>query len=148
MFSILFPISNCNYFWRDGILMNGSTVKNHISLNTVFEHSATQRTSFLSWFLVYQRVLPQACPLQHPCSRQEIDHPTSSPSSSTSPTMTSSTVSSDSVIRRAREDLCGTDSYPVAVSRKHVERRARRNLLTKPTKNPKPNKNEDHDLER
>ena len=47
-------------------LMNGSTVKNHISLKTVFGHSATQRTSFRSWFLVYQRVLPQACPLQHP----------------------------------------------------------------------------------
>ena len=35
-------------------------------------------------------------------SRQEIDHPTSSSSSSTSPTMTSSTVSSDSVTRQAR----------------------------------------------
>ena len=32
-------------------------------------------------------------------SRQEIGHPTSSSSSSTSPTMTSSTVSSDSVVR-------------------------------------------------
>ena len=40
-------------------------VKNHISLKTVFGYSATQRTSFRSWFLVYQRVLPQACPLQH-----------------------------------------------------------------------------------
>ena len=120
--------------------MNGSTVKNHISLNTVFEYSATQRTSFRSWFLVYQRVLPQACTLQHPCSRQEIAHPTSSSSSSTSPTMTSSTVSSDSVTRQAREDLGGTDSNPVAVSSKHVERKERRHLLTKPTKNPKPNK--------
>ena len=42
-------------------------------------------------------------------SRQEIDHPTSSSCSSTSPTMTSSTVSSDSETR-AREDLCGVDS--------------------------------------
>ena len=41
-------------------LMNGSTVKNHISLKTVFGDSATRRTSFRSWFLVYQRVLPQA----------------------------------------------------------------------------------------
>ena len=39
-------------------------------------------------------------------SRQEIDHPTSSLSSSTSPT---TTVSSDSETR-AREDLCGIDS--------------------------------------
>ena len=54
-------------------------------------------------------------------SRQEIDHPTSSSISSTSPTMTSSTVSSDSVTRQARGDPCGTDSYPVTVSSKHVE---------------------------
>ena len=91
-------------------------------------------------------------------SRQEIDHPTSSSSSSTSPTMTSSSVSRDSVTRQARRDLCGIDSYPVTVSSKHVERQERgeicstgtpeEELLTKPTKNPKPSKNEDHDLER
>ena len=77
-------------------------------------------------------------------SRQEIDHPASSSSSSTSPT---TTVSSDSETR-AREDLCGTDSYPVSESSEHVERKERGDLLTKPTNNPKPNKNEDHDLER
>ena len=69
-------------------------------------------------------------------SRQEIDHPTSSSSSSTSPT---TTVSSDSETR-AREDPSGIDSHPAPVSSKHVEREERRNLLTKPTKNPKPNK--------
>ena len=52
-------------------------------------------------------------------SRQEIDHPTSSSSSSTSPTMI---VSSDSETR-AREDLCGIDSYSVFVSSEHVERK-------------------------
>ena len=71
-------------------------------------------------------------------SRQEIDHPTSSSSSSSSPT---TTVSSGSEIR-AREDLCGIDSYPVTVSSDHVERKERGDPLTKPTKNPKPNKNE------
>ena len=91
-------------------------------------------------------------------SRQHIDHPTSSSSSSTSPTMTSSTVSSDSVTRQARGDLCGRYSYPVTVSSTHVDRQARgdlcssgtpeEELLTEPTKNPKPNQNEDHDLER
>ena len=91
-------------------------------------------------------------------SRQEIDHPASSSSSSTSPTMTSSTVSSDSVARQARRDLCGIDSYPAAVSSTHVDRRERRDLcscgapegqlLTKPIKNAKPNENEDHDQER
>ena len=91
-------------------------------------------------------------------SRQEIDHPTSSSSSSTSPTTTSSTVSSESVVRQERRDLCGIDSYPAAASSKHVERQERRDpcssgipeeeLLTKPTQNPKPKKNEDHDQER
>ena len=81
-------------------------------------------------------------------SRHEIDHPTSSSSSSTSPTMTSSTMSSESVARQERWDLCGIDSDPVTVPCKHVERKERGDLLTKPTKNPKPNQNEDHDQER
>ena len=34
------------------------------------------------------------------------------------------------------------------MSSEHVERKERGDPLTKPTKNPKPNKNEDHDLER
>ena len=72
----------------------------------------------------------------------------SSSSSSTSPPMTSSTVSSESVARQERRDPCGIDPCPAAVSSKHVERQERGDLLTKPTKNPKPNKNEDHDLER
>ena len=45
---------------------SGSMVKNHISLKTVFGYSAIRKTSYRSWFLVYQRVLPQACLLQHP----------------------------------------------------------------------------------
>ena len=130
-------------------LMNGSTVKKHISLKTVFGYSATQNISFRSWFLVCQRVLPPSLPSSTSMtpSRQEIDHPTSSSSSSTSPTMTSSTVSSDSGTR-AQGDLCGIDSFPVTVSSKHVERNERGDPLTKPTKNPKPNENEDHDQKR
>ena len=61
-------------------------------------------------------------------SRQEIDHPTSSSSSSTSPTMTSSTVSGDDGTR-ARGDLCGIDSYPVTMSSQNVERKERGDLL-------------------
>ena len=45
---------------------NESTIKNHISFKMVSEYSATRTMSYQSWFLVYQRVLPQACPLQHP----------------------------------------------------------------------------------
>ena len=68
-------------------------------------------------------------------SRQEIDHPSSSSRSSTSPTMTSSAVSSKSVTRQERGDPCSSEI-------------SEEQLLTKPTKNPKPNKNEDHDHER
>ena len=41
------------------------TVKNHISLKTVFEYSATRRTSFRSWVFACQRVFPPVFPLQH-----------------------------------------------------------------------------------
>ena len=41
-------------------------VKNHISSKTGFEYSVILKTSYQSWFLVYQRVLPQACLHQHP----------------------------------------------------------------------------------
>ena len=68
-------------------------------------------------------------------SRQEIDHPTSSSSSSTSPTMTSSSVSSESVARQERGDPCSSEI-------------SEEQLLTEPTKNPKPSENEDRDLER
>ena len=65
-------------------------------------------------------------------------------SSSTSPT---TTVSSDRETRE-REDLSGIDSHPVPVSSSHVERIERGDpLLPKPTKNPKPNKNENHEKE-
>ena len=55
--------------------MSGSTVKNHISLNMVFEYSVLCKTSYQSWFLVYLQ-LPQARLLQNPTTHscQEIDH--------------------------------------------------------------------------
>ena len=73
-------------------------------------------------------------------SRQERNHPTSSLSSSTSPT---TTVLSDSETRE-REDLSGIDFHPVPASSSHVEEMIERGdpLLPKPTKNPKPNKDE------
>ena len=70
-------------------------------------------------------------------SRQERNHPTSSSSSSTSPT---TTVLSDSETRE-REDLSGIDSHPVLVS-SMLKIELGDPLLPKPTKNPKPNKNE------
>ena len=132
------------------IFMNGSMVKNHIPLkNGIRIQCNTENfvpivvlglsTSSSSSFPSSTSMTP---------SRQEIDHPTSSSSSSTSPPMTSSTVPSESVARQERRDRCGIDSYPVTVSSKHVDRKERRDPLTKPTKNPEPNKNEDHDKER
>ena len=47
----------------------------------------------------------------------------------------------------SKADMCGTDSDPASVSSSHVERTERGDPLTKPTKNPKPNKDENHDLE-
>ena len=47
------------FVMKTDIFMNGSTVKNHISLKTGFGHNATRRTSFRSWFQACQRVLPQ-----------------------------------------------------------------------------------------
>ena len=71
--------------------------------------------------------------------------------------MTSSTVSSESVARQERGDPYGMDHQPAIVSSERVEWQERgdpyssetsEELSTKPTKNPKPNKNEDHDRER
>ena len=39
---------------KTGILMNGATVKNHISSKTGFGNNAIRRTSFLLWFQACQ----------------------------------------------------------------------------------------------
>ena len=44
--------------------------------------------------------------------------------------------------------MSGTDSHPVPVSSSHVERTERGDPLTKPTQNPEPNENENHEKER
>ena len=82
--------------------------------------------------------LPPAFPLQHPWHLQgrKLIILRLPQARLPSPTMT---VSSDSETG-AREDLSGIDSIPVLVSSEHVERKERRDPLTKPTKNPKPNK--------
>ena len=127
-------------------LTSGSTVKNpNLIKNGIRIQCNTE--NFVP-IVVPGLSTSSSCSFPHSTSmtplKQEIDHPTSSSSSSTSPT---TTVSNDSETR-AREDLCGIDSYPVSVSSEHVERKERRDLLTKPTEKSKPNKNEDHELER
>ena len=53
-----------SFAMKTDILMNGSTVKNHISLKTGFGYNATRRTSFRSWFQACQRVLHPVLILQ------------------------------------------------------------------------------------
>ena len=96
--------------------------------------------------------LPSSTPMTP--LRQEIDHPKSSSSLSTSRPMTSSTVSSESVDRQERRDPYVKDHHPAIVSSELVERQERgdpycsetsEELLNKLTQIPKPNKNEDHE---
>ena len=53
-----------SFAMKTDILMNGSMVKNHISLRTGFWYNATRRTSFLSWLQACQRVLHPVLILQ------------------------------------------------------------------------------------
>ena len=130
---------------KTDILTNGHRSKTHLIKDGIRIHCITE--NFVP--IVVPGLSSNASSSSHSStsmtpSRQEIDHPASSSSSSTSPT---TTVSSDSETR-AREDLSGIDSHRAPVSSSHVERTERGDPLTKPTKNPKPNKNEDHDSER
>ena len=95
--------------WRGNTLMNGSMVKNHISLKTGFGYSANTE-NFVP--IVVPGLSTSSSSSSHrstsmTLSRQECGHPTSSSSSSTSPT---TTVLSDSETRE-REDLSG-DRFP------------------------------------
>ena len=136
--------------------MNGSTVKNHISLKNGIriqckpENFAPVVVPGLS--ASSSSSLPTSTPMTP--FRQEIDHSKSSSSSSTSTPMTSSTeidhsdhppaiVSSESVDRQVRGDPYGTDHHPAIVSSERVDRQVRgdpyssetsEELLNKPTK--------------
>ena len=108
-----------SYEWING-------QKPHISLKTVFGYNATRRTSCRSgsWFINEFSSGSLSSTSLTP-SWQEIDHPTSSSRSSTSPPMTSSTVSSESVDRQERRDPYGMDHHPAIVSSDRVERQER-----------------------
>ena len=105
---------------------SGSPVKNHIALKTVFGYSATRRTSFLSLFQACQRVLPQACRLQHPWNLQgrkliilrlpqaRLPH---------QPWHLQ--LCQAKVARQERWDPCGIDHHPAIVSSERVERQER-----------------------
>ena len=77
-------------------------------------------------------------------SSTEIDHSDHPPA----------IMSSESVDRQVRGEPYGTDHHPAIVSSESVERQVRgdpyssdtsEELLNKPTKTPKPNKNENHE---
>ena len=53
-----------SFAMKTDVLMNGSTVKNHISLKTGLGFHAIRRTSFLSWFQACHRVLHPVLILQ------------------------------------------------------------------------------------
>ena len=117
--------------------MSGSTVKNHISLKTVFGYNVIRSTSSRSWFLVYQRVLPQACLLQHPWHLQGrkliiLNLPQAR--------LPHRPWHLQPCQAKVWLDKNGRDPCSSEISEEQ--------LLTKPTKNPKPNKNVDHDQER
>ena len=136
-----------SFAMKTDILTSGSTVKNHISFKTGLRIPCNTENFVL---IVVPGLSASSSSSSRSStsmtpSRQERNHPTSSSSSSTSLT---TTVLSDSETREG-EDLSGIDSHPVPVSSSHVERTEREDpLLPKSTKNPKPNKNENHDIER
>ena len=132
-----------SFAMKTDILMSGSTVKKtHLSKNEIRIQCNTE--NFVP--IVVSGLASSSSSSSHPStsmtpSRQESNHPRSSSSSSTSPT---TTVSNDSETRE-RENLSGMDYHPVPVSSSNVEEMTERGdplFASKPTKNPKPNKDE------
>ena len=95
--------------------------KPHLILKMVFGYCATRRIDLST---DSSSNLPSSTSMA--LSRQEIDHPTSSSSSSISPTMTSSSVSSKAWIDKNGRDPCGIDHHLAVGSSERVERQERR----------------------
>ena len=111
----------CRRMKRLQFTSSGSTVKNHISLKIVFEYNTIRKISYWLWFLVYLQLLEAGPPLHPRLLQVSIDHADHHPA----------IESSESVDRQAWE--C---PFTSATSEE---------LLHKPNKIPKPNKNEDHE---
>ena len=123
---------------KTGIPTNGSMVKNHISLKTLFGYNAIRRTSFLS-VVPGLSTSPSSSSYQSTSrtpSRQESHCSTSSSSSSSSPTATSSDNET-----REREDQTESDTSPVPVST-NVDDRTGQPVVDQANKIPKTNKKE------
>ena len=95
---------------KTDILMNGSMVKNHISLKTGFGYPATRRTSFQSWFPGLSNSSSGSdLSTSRTLSRQGSHSSTTSSSTSSSPTVSDTKT-------REREDRIESDISPVTVS--------------------------------
>ena len=98
------------------IPMNGSMVKNHISLKTRFGYPAKRRTSFLLWFQACQvRPLDLHQLQRHLRDRRVIPHHLLHPHLLSSPTVGEIQI-------REREDRIESDISPVTVSTKVDDR--------------------------
>ena len=105
--------NGCSFEWING-------QKPHFT-KTVFRYPATRKTSWL--VIEFSPSLPSSTSTP---SRQERNHFTLSPNSSTSTT----TVSSNSETPKVREDLSGVD-HPASLSSPHVDRKEWCDPLTK-----------------
>ena len=123
-----------SFAMKTDILMNGSMVKNHISLKTGLGFYATRRTSFLLWFPACQVCLMDLSSTSRTPLRQESHCSSSSSSSSSSPTVSG-------IQTRERGDQTESDISSVHVSTT-VDDRSGRPDNDQANKNPKPNKKE------
>ena len=104
---------------KTDVLMNGSMIKNHISLKTGLGFPATRRTSFLLWFRACQvRLVDLHQPQGHFQDRRMNHSSSSSSSSSSSPTVSE-------IQTREREDQNENDISPVTASTTVDERSGR-----------------------
>ena len=122
--------------------VNGSTVKNHISLKTGFGYSATRRTSFRSWFQACHRVLLPVLIIQPQWHLQyrrviilHLPH-----------ARLLHQLQQYQATRRLEKGKGRFSSSACVKWTCWKERTGRPG--SQPTKNPKPNKDENHDIER
>ena len=103
---------------KTNIPMNGSMVKNHISLKTGFGYPAIRRTSSRLWYQACQVRPLDLHQLQRTPSRQESHSSSSSSASSSSPTVSE-------IQTRERGDQTESDTSPVQVSNSVDDRSGR-----------------------
>ena len=116
-----------SYAMNTGILMNGSMVKNHISLKTGFGFPVTKKTSFLLWFQACQiRLLDLIHQLRGHFQDKWVIAQHLLPDSSSSPPVSE-------IQTREREDRTESDITPVTVSTTVDERSRRPDIEKKKT---------------